>query len=69
VRTPSQGYGEDLEGNYSGEGDLQYSEDGRRGTPFSLGVNEEGNHCVVGKKDLQRLREITPTENSACMEA
>jgi hypothetical protein len=25
--------------------------------------------CLVGKRDLQRLKEITPTEKSACLEA
>jgi hypothetical protein len=68
VRAPSQCYGEDLNGNYGG-GDLRYGEDGRKGTQFFQGNNEEANHCLVGNRDLRRLREITPIEKSASLEA
>jgi hypothetical protein len=61
VRAPSQGYYEDINGNYGG-GDPRYGEGGRRDTPFSLGDNKEGDHRLVGNRDLPRLREVTPTE-------
>jgi hypothetical protein len=69
VRTPSQGYGEDLNSNHCGGGDPRYGKDGRRGTPLSVEDNEEENYCLVGKRDLRRLREVTPTEKSAYLEA
>jgi hypothetical protein len=60
VRAPNQCYGEDLNGVYGG-GDLRYSEDCRRGTPSLLEIMKRGSHCLVGKRDLRRLREIPPS--------
>jgi hypothetical protein len=63
MRPPCQGYGEVLNSVSGRKGDLWYCAFGGGGNPFPLGANEEGNHCLVVKRDLQRLREKTLTEN------
>jgi hypothetical protein len=63
MRAPCQSYRKVLNGICGGKGDLWYSAVGGGGNPFPLWVNEEGNHCLPVKRDLQRLREKTLTEN------